>query len=216
MKNLISITLLIELTVLLSPFNHHYIENITGDFYMTHRSVWAVEKEMTRQLSDAEWNLYYEETIEVIKQHEGFANGKAYSCPAGYRTIGYGHIILPNESFSAQISRTEADRLLRKDFEKALQSAKRISNLEGSRKLAIAHFIFAKGVGRYSRSTLRKLVEARMPIERELPKWSYYRKPSGKKVHSKWSHKNRLWELDMYYRDSNTFSLPKQMMARLI
>ena len=102
------------------------------------------------------WRSNYEEVIDFIKQHEGFANGRPYRCSAGKLTIGYGHIIQKGEHFPHQISRETADSLLRRDFNRAIRTAEKFTNLKGSRKLAVAHFIFSKGCGAFNKSTLRK------------------------------------------------------------
>jgi lysozyme len=54
------------------------------------------------------------EGITLIKKYEGFFP-KKYICPAGYRTIGYGHIIKDKEDLN-EVSEDEAEALLRKDI----------------------------------------------------------------------------------------------------
>ena len=53
-----------------------------------------------------------QDTIDLIKKYEGFAP-RPYICPAGKRTIGYGHVILPNEKF-------DNDKLITKNFAESL------------------------------------------------------------------------------------------------
>ena len=141
----------------------------------------------------------YERTIEFIKWHEGFANGKAYLCPGGYKTIGYGHVILKGETLS-NLSKEQADSLLRVDFNKAIKSLKsdKKVNLNGAKKLAIAHFIFAKGIGSYYKSTLRKKIISNHKIDDEILRWVYYTNSKGEKVKSSHLLKIRKWELKMY------------------
>ena len=52
----------------------------------------------------------------LIKFFEGF-RASAYLCAAGKRTIGYGHVLLGDENLPKQISREQADHLLRNDVE---------------------------------------------------------------------------------------------------
>jgi len=143
------------------------------------------------------WNEEYEKTIEFIKKHEGFANGKVYVCAAGYKTIGYGHKLLPGENFT-QITEKQADSLLRVDFNKALRALDRNITLTGAQRLAMAHFVFAKGIGSFNRSTLKKKILNNESIDNEITKWCYYTNPKGEKVKSEYLLKIRKWELEMY------------------
>ena len=149
-------------------------------------------------INEREYAENYELTIEFIKNHEGFNNGFAYTCPAGHRTIGHGHVVKKGEVFPNQISCERADKLLRKDFDKAIKLCEMYSEVTGNKKLAIAHFIFAKGIGSYLRSELKNHVDNNLPIENEILKWCVYYKPDGTKIRSNYSYKIRVWELEMY------------------
>lgn len=156
---------------------------------------------------DASWKQNYEEVIAFIKQHEGFANGHAYRCVAGNLTIGYGHIIRKGEHFPTQITKEQADSLLRSDFRQAIRTAERLTNLKGSRKLAVAHFIFSKGCGAFSKSTLRKEIALNGDIDREFMRWCWYTKPGTKqKVKSKVAEGISRWECKMWHRDDNLYA----------
>ncbi len=59
------------------------------------------------------------EGLALIKRFEGF-RGKAYRDPVGIWTIGYGHTSMagpPSVSEGLQVSRAEADAILRRDVE---------------------------------------------------------------------------------------------------
>lgn len=142
----------------------------------------------------------YEEAIRFIKEHEGFAGGKMYIDVAGIKTIGYGHVVLEADTFTSKISRETADRLVREDFDKAIRAIERETNLTGYKKIAMAHFVFAKGIGNFTRSTIKRLVEEGKPIDEELKKWCYYRSTNGNMVRSEYSYNIRLWEIGMYNR----------------
>ena len=144
-----------------------------------------------------DWNKQYEKTLEYIKDHEGFAGGTVYICPGGHKTIGYGHIILENENFT-QITKLQADSILRADFNKAIRVLDANIKLDGSKKLAIAHFVFAKGIGSFNRSTLKKKILKNEPIDAEITKWCYYTNSKGEKVKSQHALNIRKWELDLY------------------
>jgi lysozyme len=55
------------------------------------------------------------EGLDLIKKYEGFSP-KKYLCPAGKSTIGYGHVIRPNENYIF-ITKQQAESLLRQDVE---------------------------------------------------------------------------------------------------
>lgn len=166
------------------------------------------------QSSDFDWDYYYEKTIEYIKDHEGINNGKMYIDAAGNKTIGYGHVVKKGEYFEKTISEKDADRLLRADFRTALKAVERYCDLKDNKKLAMAHFIYAKGVGHFSRSSLLKLILAGKPIDDEIVKWCYYTR-KGRKIKSKYSLKIRLWELKMYNLFDKDTLQQKQPIDRL-
>lgn len=56
--------------------------------------------------------------LQFIERHEGFRS-EVYADQAGYRTIGYGHKIMPGESFSKGITRAQAAELLGQDVRSA-------------------------------------------------------------------------------------------------
>lgn len=94
--------------------------------------------------------------IEFIKRHEGF-RARAYKCPAGVWTIGYGHTRGVNNG--DVITKEQGERFLIQD----LQTAEREVNSHGliinqNQFDALVSFVFNVGVGNFSRSTLlRKL-----------------------------------------------------------
>jgi lysozyme len=148
-----------------------------------------------------EWNKNYEKTIKAIKKHEGFAGGNPYICPGGHLTIGYGHVIKEGESFT-RLTEKQADSLLRVDFNKALRAVDASVKLEGSKKLAIAHFVFAKGIGTFNRSELRQKIVNGESIDDEIVKWCYYTNRNGERVKSQHALNIRKWELRMYKLES--------------
>ncbi|MCQ2974603.1 MAG: lysozyme [Bacteroidales bacterium] len=164
-------------------------------------------------ISDAlkqSWDENYEKVIEFIKQHEGFANGKPYRCISGQLTIGYGHVIREGEYFPSQISKETADSLLRQDFKRAIKTTERLTTLQGSRKLAIAHFIYSKGCGAFSRSTLLKEITLNGDIDKELMKWCYYTNPKTKTKHKSIVAENiSKWECNMWHVDDQLYSFDR-------
>lgn len=104
--------------------------------------------------------MVFEEFFEIVKDFEGF-RAKAYKCPSGVLTIGYGHTfgVISNMI----ISKESASVLLYADLqivELQLQTLhpniKYLSNLY----LALTDFIFNVGFSKYKNSTLRKVVNS--------------------------------------------------------
>lgn len=145
----------------------------------------------------------YETAISFIKEHEGFANGRAYRCVSGKLTIGYGHVIQQGESFPEQISENYADSLLRADFKGAFATANRFfPDIRGSRKIVLAHFVYSKGIGSLLKSGLRRQIEAGGPVDEEFAKWCYYTDcRTGRKVRSRVAARIQKWERDMWHQD---------------
>lgn len=122
--------------------------------------------------------------IELAKRFEGFHRvpradpGRAhpYICPAGYWTIGYGHLCDPKHP---PISEAEAEVYLARDLQTALAATLRycpvlIDESEG-RLAAIVDFTFNLGVGRLQTSTLRLRINQREwgAAGQELRRWVY-------------------------------------------
>jgi len=144
------------------------------------------------------WELMYSQTIEYIKQHEGFANGRKYNCAAGKLTIGYGHVVQAGEFFPDQISRERAEQILHTDFAEALRLTDHLHELKGAQRLAVAHFIFSLGYGKYRRSDLRKNIESGLPVDSLWLQYSHYTTPGGVTVKSEYAQKIRSWELQLF------------------
>lgn len=144
-------------------------------------------------------NNLYELAIAFIKKHEGFAGGKLYRCVAGYLTIGYGHVVRVGEEFTEPISRQQADRMLRRDFNRCMQLARHnTNNLQPCQLIAVSHFIYSKGIGKFKRSRLKILIDSGYDPSEEFLKWCKYHTPDGKIITSNYSLKIRKWEVDMY------------------
>ena len=122
--------------------------------------------------------------LDLIKRFEGFSP-KIYICPAGYPTIGYGHVVLAHEQdqFATGITQAEATELLRKDVRIAERAVLRLISLPltDGQFDALASFTFNLGAGALQRSTLRRKVNRgeHEGIPAELMKWVW---AAGKKV----------------------------------
>lgn len=114
--------------------------------------------------------------INLIKQYEGFSS-TIYTCPAGKKTIGYGHLIQDDEKFKESISEFDALNLLINDVKKAERSVKKYLkvSINNNQFSALVSFVFNLGEGNFARSTLLKQVnsENKMLAALEFTKWIY-------------------------------------------
>lgn len=99
--------------------------------------------------------------VHFIANQEGF-RGKAYVCPAGKLTIGYGHVIGPTEKqrFAKGITKEEAEALLERDLEKYAAAVNKFVQVALSQGQfnSLVSFCFNVGITAFARSTLlRKL-----------------------------------------------------------
>jgi len=94
--------------------------------------------------------LGYHNLKERIKSNEGFSS-KPYKDQLGYLTIGYGHLILPNENIllKKQINKKELEEIFEKDFKKALSdfnSAFKSLTLNEKESELLIEMIFQLGI----------------------------------------------------------------------
>ena len=143
----------------------------------------------------------YEQTVNHLKEFEGFVPDR-YNCPAGARTIGYGHVILRTDTIGNLITEETATEILKADLEKAIVFVEESTDLdryeEPNKVLALAQFTFNVGVGNFQRSTLRKLVLSGDSVDGEWLKWTKYKR-DGEYVHSNHLLLRRKTELEIFY-----------------
>jgi lysozyme len=122
--------------------------------------------------------------IDLAKRFEGFHRvpkndpGRAhpYVCPAGYWTIGYGHLCDPKHP---PISEGEGEAYLARDLATALEATLRfcpvLATEPEGRLAAIVDFTFNLGAGRLQTSTLRRRANQRdwAAASTELRRWVY-------------------------------------------
>ena len=123
--------------------------------------------------------------IELAKRFEGFEKrvkrgteiaAVPYVCPAGFWTIGYGHLCAQDHP---AITQDEAEAYLAQDLVKALSATLRycpvLATEPEGRLAAIVDFTFNLGAGRLQASTLRRRVNQRNWSEAatELARWVY-------------------------------------------
>lgn len=124
--------------------------------------------------------------ITLAKRFEGFARVRRdnpniaypYLCPAGFWTIGYGHLCTPDHP---PVTREQAEHMLIEDLRRAMRAALRycpvLATEPENRLAAITDFVFNLGPGRLQTSTLRRRVNQRDWEEaaRQLRRWVYAR-----------------------------------------
>lgn len=117
-----------------------------------------------------------QEGIDLIKHYEGFSP-VVYVCPAGYPTVGYGHLVRGGEDFSAGVTEEQAEQLLIKDVGSAERAVLRLVRvpLSDGQFDALVSFTYNLGAGALQRSTLRtKLNRGEYDVAAvELLRWVY-------------------------------------------
>lgn len=122
--------------------------------------------------------------IVLAKRFEGFHRvpkhdlGRAhpYICPAGYWTIGYGHLC---DQKHPPITEAEAEVYLAQDLQTALAATLRycpvLATEHEGRLAAIVDFTFNLGAGRLQTSTLRRRINQRdwAAAAGQLRRWVY-------------------------------------------
>ena len=106
----------------------------------------------------------------------------AYKCPAGYWTIGWGHLlsINPHANFDGMtITQEQADAWLEEDLTKAAKQTLALVKvpLTDNQLAALTDFVFNLGPVNFKTSTLRQVVnEGRHDqVPAQLARWVYSR-----------------------------------------
>jgi lysozyme len=137
--------------------------------------------------------------IDFLEERENF-EPLPYLCPAGYKTVGYGHVIRKDEDFSIGISQEEARTLLMQDIKIAEAAVLRLTrrHLTESQFSALTSFTFNLGVARYQASTLRQCVEMGYEdhVSLQFSRWIY---SNGKKLDGLVIR--RYFECEMYFNE---------------
>lgn len=114
--------------------------------------------------------------LAIISNFEGFSP-QIYICPAGYPTIGYGHVVKAHEKerFASGITEPDAQALLQIDVGIAERAVLRLISvpLTDGQFDALVSFTFNLGAGALQRSTLRRKVNRgdHDDVSAEFMKW---------------------------------------------
>jgi lysozyme len=118
--------------------------------------------------------------IKLIKESEG-CKLKAYNCPAGIWTIGYGQTKGIKEGMTWTQNQADED-LVKTALEvlnRAIKYSPILATANMEKQAAIADFIYNLGVGNYATSTLKKKVDVGdwVSAASEIKRWD---KAAGK------------------------------------
>ena len=121
-----------------------------------------------------------EDCYALIKHFEGFADAP-YRCPAGYMTVGYGHLIRDMAAFTrtvaSPVTQAQAEAWLHEDAALAARAVTRLLPvmLTQGQYDALVSFTFNLGAGALQRSTLRRVILRgdMAQAQKELHRWVY-------------------------------------------
>ena len=98
------------------------------------------------------------EGLARIRQHEAFRS-QIYDDGAGNRTIGYGHLVLPGETFEHGLTEAEADELFEADVRRVVDPSLDLIEVDLTQNQidAVGSFIYHVGPRAFSRDVLGAL-----------------------------------------------------------
>jgi lysozyme len=120
--------------------------------------------------------------VELVKKYEGF-RAVPYLCPAGYPTVGYGHVITKGEILQYPMSKEFAEQLLLQDLIKTEMLIRPMIKVDIHPYMldALVSFSFNVGAYAFKSSTLRKKLNSGEWYEcaEQFLRWIY---AGGKKL----------------------------------
>lgn len=134
--------------------------------------------------------------LKILEEGKGFSS-KSYLCPAGKRTIGYGHVILPDDNIIEPITEDQAEDILEKDVivaENAINKYVKIP-LTQNQFDALVCFVFNIGKTNFKTSTLLKFINEQLwdKIPKQFMRWVYHDKKLIKGLENRRKIEVRLW-----------------------
>ena len=134
--------------------------------------------------------------LKVLEEGKGFSS-KSYICPAGKRTIGYGHVILPEDDITEPITEEQAEDILEKDVvvaENAINKYVKVP-LTQNQFDALVCFVFNVGKTNFKTSTLLKFINEQLwdKIPKQFMRWVYHDKKIIKGLENRRKIEVRLW-----------------------
>lgn len=116
------------------------------------------------------------DALNKIKRFEGFAPLE-YTCVAGKRTIGYGHVLRPDENYVAGVTEKQAEILLAQDVaaaEAVVDGGVEVDLCRRQRE-ALVSFAFNVGARAFFLSSLRRVLNAGHydQVPQQMMRWVY-------------------------------------------
>lgn len=135
--------------------------------------------------------------LKILEEGKGFSS-KSYVCPAGKRTIGYGHVILPGEKIIEPITEEQAEDILEKDVLIAEEAVNKYVKIKLSQNQfdALVCFVFNIGKVNFKTSTLLKFINTELwdKIPSQFMRWVYVDKTKLKGLENRRKIEVRLWK----------------------
>lgn len=123
-----------------------------------------------------------EKGLNLIKSFEGLRLEK-YQDAVGKWTIGYGHLILPNEHFERELTESEALSLLQQDLVRTEKGVSQYVCIDVNQHQfdALVSFTFNLGIGNFQKSTLLILLN-KGEIAQAADQFLRWNKAGGKEL----------------------------------
>ena len=117
--------------------------------------------------------------LKILEEGKGFSS-KSYLCSAGKRTIGYGHVILPDDNIIEPITEDQAEDILEKDVSAAESAINKYVKVPLTQNQfdALVCFVFNVGKTNFKTSTLLKFINEQLwdKIPKQFMRWVYHDK----------------------------------------
>jgi len=141
------------------------------------------------------------EALKLIKSREGFVNYK-YKCPAGKMTIGWGHQLLPTDTFlwnTDTITMKQGDSILNEDFILRMNYVRKHlgNDYPLNKTIALTGYCFTNGTTAFLLN-ICPLVKNNRLTERIYLSYCYYHDKTGKLIKSNLLYKTRVWEWNLF------------------
>lgn len=146
----------------------------------------------------------------LLKEFEKGPNGdfaaEPYTCPAGKRTVGWGHVVRSDDCFTYPLTEERADGILRRDLERLARSIRQtiLRTLKQCQIDALLCFAFNVGFGAFFSSTLLAKINQGdyLGAADQFPRWNKARDPkTGARIELAGLTRRRKAERDLFLRD---------------
>ena len=138
--------------------------------------------------------------LALLKKSEGFRD-RVYADVAGFRTIGFGHRLLPSEEYPDGINLEQAETILGHDIAIAEAAVERLvkTSLTQGQFDALVDFVFNLGAGRLASSTLLKYLNSGKYADAawQLLAWDHAGSKEVAGLKSRREAEFRLWSPDL-------------------